>query len=172
MVKCPFCQTTHVANTLFCSECGNYLVESDQRTTDPLGSEEISWRGDPIGPARTAPSIQPGTGPMMLWLKIGDTQREVQVILNRVIHLGRLDPTSNIFPEVDLTPDDGQALGVSRRHASIVRQGAGVVIEDLGSSNGTFVNGKRLDPYLPETLADGDMVQLGKLLISVRLRKQ
>jgi pSer/pThr/pTyr-binding forkhead associated (FHA) protein len=109
---------------------------------------------------------------MILRLKIGDHQREVQVVLNKVIHLGRLDPASNIFPEVDLTGDGVEAQGVSRRHISIFKQGAGVVVEDLGSVNGTFVNGKRLDPYLPETLNDGDILQLGRLLIKVRLRAQ
>jgi pSer/pThr/pTyr-binding forkhead associated (FHA) protein len=109
---------------------------------------------------------------MTLWLRIGDDQREVQVVLNKVIHLGRLDPTANIFPEVDLTPDGAQARGVSRRHAGIFKQRGEVVIEDLGSVNGTFVNGKRLDPYFPETLRDGDLLQLSKLLIKVSLRKQ
>jgi hypothetical protein len=64
------------------------------------------------------------------------------------------------------------ARGVSRRHASIFKQGLGVVVEDLGSVNGTFVNGKRLDPYLPEPLRDGDTLQLGKLLIKVIIRGQ
>jgi pSer/pThr/pTyr-binding forkhead associated (FHA) protein len=92
------------------------------------------------------------------------------VLLNKVIQLGRLDPASNIFPDVDLTPDGVQAQGVSRRHASIFKQRAAVVVEDLGSINGTFVNGKRLDPYLPETLKDGDILQLGRLLIKVNIR--
>jgi pSer/pThr/pTyr-binding forkhead associated (FHA) protein len=173
MIKCPFCHTSHVDNTVFCSECGNYLLEEgDKRATDPFGTDEINLRGYTFGDAGTAQSLQQGTGPMTLRLKIGDNQREVQVVLNRVIHLGRLDPTSNIFPEVDLTPDGVSARGVSRRHVSIFKQGVGVVVEDLGSVNGTFVNGKRLDPYLPEPLQDGDTLQLGKLLIKVILRGQ
>jgi len=44
-----------------------------------------------------------------------------------------------------------------------------VVVEDLGSINGTFINGKRLAPYLPEMLNDGDSLQLGRLLIEVKL---
>ena len=46
MIKCPFCGTTHVANTLFCSECGTYLLEDDRRGTDPLGTDEIGWVGE------------------------------------------------------------------------------------------------------------------------------
>jgi pSer/pThr/pTyr-binding forkhead associated (FHA) protein len=42
-------------------------------------------------------------------------------------------------------------------------------VEDLGSTNGTLLNGERLSPYIPEILKDGDQLQLGKLLIEVCL---
>ena len=44
-----------------------------------------------------------------------------------------------------------------------------VVVEDLGSVNGTFVNGNRLAPHRPEALHTGDQLQLGELLIEVDL---
>jgi pSer/pThr/pTyr-binding forkhead associated (FHA) protein len=59
---------------------------------------------------------------------------------------------------------------MKRRHASIFKQGTGVLVEDMGSINGTFVNDKRLDPYLTEPLKDGDTLQLERLLIKVNLR--
>jgi predicted component of type VI protein secretion system len=52
---------------------------------------------------------------------------------------------------------------VSRRHARLVRHGSGVTIEDLGSSNGTFVNGEPLSA--PHELHDQDRVQLGAVEI-------
>ena len=45
MVKCPFCGATYVANTVFCSGCGNYLLEDSERKTDPLRNGEIGWVG-------------------------------------------------------------------------------------------------------------------------------
>lgn len=48
---------------------------------------------------------------------------------------------------------------VSRQHARITRQGKLVVIEDLGSTNGTFVNGMRLTG--PHVMANGDVIGLG-----------
>lgn len=170
MIKCPFCQSTHVDNTIFCDECGSYLLESHKRDTDLFEIEAINATGNNFNQVEPAESLQSGTGPMTLQLKIGGQQREVLVILNKIVYLGRLDPASNIFPDVDLTPDGVQAQSVSRRHAEIFRQGLEVVVEDLGSVNGTFVNGKRLDPYLPEPLRDGDILQLGKLLIKVSIR--
>ncbi|MFQ5575789.1 MAG: FHA domain-containing protein [Anaerolineae bacterium] len=169
MIKCPFCQTTHVDNTLFCSECGTYLLEDDKRGTDPLGTSEIGWVGDTTEDPNAPASFQ-GTGPLAIRLKIGDRRREVEIPLNKAIHLGRLDPASDVFPEIDLTDDGGPEKGVSRRHARILKREGTVVIEDLGSINGTFINGKRLAPYLPETLSDGDSLQIGRLLIEVELR--
>ncbi|HEX9924001.1 MAG TPA: FHA domain-containing protein, partial [Anaerolineae bacterium] len=111
-----------------------------------------------------------GTGPLSIRLKIGDSGREVEATLAKAIHLGRLDPASDVFPEVDLTSDSGLEKGVSRRHARVLKREGTVVVEDLGSINGTFINGKRLAPYLPEALHHGDQLQLGKLLIEVQLR--
>jgi pSer/pThr/pTyr-binding forkhead associated (FHA) protein len=94
----------------------------------------------------------------------------VEAVLNKAIHMGRLDPASDVFPEVDLTNDNGLEKGVSRRHARILKREGTVIVEDLGSINGTFINGKRLAPYLPEVLHHGDQLQLGKLLIEVEMR--
>lgn len=169
MIKCPFCQTPHVDGTLFCSECGTYLLEDDKRGTDPLATNEIGWVGNTTEDPN-APPVYKGTGPLTIRLKIGDRKREVEVPLNKAIHLGRLDPVSDVFPEIDLTDDGGLEKGVSRRHARILKREGTVVVEDLGSINGTFINGKRLAPYLPENLSDGDSLQIGRLLIDVQLR--
>jgi hypothetical protein len=169
MIKCPFCQTPHVDNTLFCSECGTYLLEDDKRGTDPLGTSEIGWVGDAADDPDAQGRFQ-GTGPLSIRLNIGDRKRELEIPLNKAIHMGRLDPASDVFPEIDLTDDGGLEKGVSRRHARILKREGTVVVEDLGSINGTFINGKRLAPYLPEVLSDGDSLQLGRLLIDVHLR--
>jgi hypothetical protein len=167
MIKCPFCQTTHVTNTIFCSECGTYLLEDGRRGTDPLGTGEIGWVG-PEDESSEHAAIQ-GSGPLGVRLRIGEGGREVEALLNKAIHLGRLDPASDVFPEIDLSEDNGLEKGVSRRHARILKREGTVVVEDLGSINGTFINGKRLAPYLPEALHDGDQLQLGKLLVEVEL---
>jgi pSer/pThr/pTyr-binding forkhead associated (FHA) protein len=48
---------------------------------------------------------------------------------------------------------------VSRRHAQVHRSGSGFVISDLGSTNGTYVNGERL--IADHRLADGDIISIG-----------
>jgi hypothetical protein len=80
-------------------------------------------------------------------------------------HIGRWDADGGIFPDVDLDSDDPEAK-VSRRHARITRRGGQYYIEDLGSTNGTFVNrGRRLLPGDRQGLRDGDEVIVGKTFL-------
>jgi len=55
---------------------------------------------------------------------------------------------------------------VSRRHTAVEPEGAGFVVRDLGSSNGTFLNGRRL--YTPAPLHDGDEVMVGSTRLVFR----
>ncbi|MFF3144799.1 FHA domain-containing protein [Streptomyces sp. NPDC057927] len=55
--------------------------------------------------------------------------------------------------------------GVSRRHASLTRAGNHIVVDDLGSTNGTYVNGRRLHSAL--TLRDGDRLCIGVVELRV-----
>ncbi len=80
----------------------------------------------------------------------GDGAERTLELVSDVV-LGR-DTSADIV----LTDPSGE---VSRRHARIVIRGTEAVLEDLGSKNGTFVNGERLDgPYV---LRAGDKVKLG-----------
>jgi pSer/pThr/pTyr-binding forkhead associated (FHA) protein len=160
MIKCQFCQFLHVDNTIFCNECGNYLLDEDNEETDPL--ETVSWLGETTANDQAGRSLESGTGPLAVRLKIGAC-REIQVPLIRAILIGRVAPSDDIFPEVNI-PDER----ISRRHARILKTGKKIVIEDAGSINGTFINGERLIPYLPETLNDGDRLQLGTLQLEVK----
>ena len=70
-----------------------------------------------------------------------------QFLLNdQEANIGRWDAEGGVFPDVDLDSCDPEAK-VSRRHARISFQNGGYAIEDLGSTNGTFINrGHRLPP--------------------------
>ncbi len=82
--------------------------------------------------------------------------------------LGRKDPVTGIYPDVDLTPLD-QQRSVSRRHAKIHRRSESFfVAEDIGTMNGTFVNGTRIGTGVPVEIEDGDVLRVG--LVDLRLR--
>lgn len=168
MIKCSFCQATHVVNTIFCSECGHYLLDDAKPETDPLETVEMSLEEGTTDEFESD-SLSPGVEPKVIQLKIGNSNRIIELPLNKSIQLGRVDPASDTFPQIDLSAYGETAKGVSRRHARIFKEGPRVIVEDLASVNGTFINGKRLEPYLPETLNDGDRLQLGKVWIEVKI---
>ncbi len=79
--------------------------------------------------------------------------------------IGRWDADNGIFPDVDLDAHDPEAK-VSRRHARIIHQKGRYLVEDLGSTNGTFVNrGRRLIPGNAQLLNDGDEIIVGKTFL-------
>ena len=164
MIKCPVCQAEHPENTLFCDECGSYLQGGNQKETDPLAAAEVTWmeREETI----EVPEEEV-VSPVSLKLSIPDSGRDMELPLTKEVNIGRLDPASASFPDIDLTSDGGLEKGVSRRHAKIIRRGSEVFIEDLGSINGTFLNRKKLTPYLPQALKSGDELQLGRLILRV-----
>lgn len=61
---------------------------------------------------------------------------------------------------------------VSRSHARLLRQSEGVFVEDLNSSNGTFVNGKRLLPEVQTQIFDNDEIRFGAAQFIVHLRRK
>ncbi len=81
--------------------------------------------------------------------------------------VGRWDPDTGSFPEVDLDADDPEAK-ISRKHALIRIADGKITIEDIGSLNGTYVNrGQRLQPGSPVDLKTGDEVIIGKTFLKL-----
>jgi hypothetical protein len=84
-------------------------------------------------------------------------------------NIGRWDADSGIFPDVDLDEDDPEAK-ISRRHARIINHSGQYFIEDLGSTNGTFVNrGRRLLPGKRHMLQSGDEIIVGKTFLKFQI---
>jgi pSer/pThr/pTyr-binding forkhead associated (FHA) protein len=86
--------------------------------------------------------------------------------------IGRFDPSTNLSPSIDLDPHHAKEQGVSRRHAAIGWHQNFLHIVDLGSYNGTCLNGLRLFPFQPRRLRDGDEIQIGQLILCVELEFQ
>jgi predicted component of type VI protein secretion system len=81
--------------------------------------------------------------------------------------MGRRDPVTGTAPDIDLTSYAGYRMGVSRRHAVIRLRNKALDILDLGSSNGTYVNGNKLSAHQPHIIRDGDEISLGKMVLRV-----
>jgi pSer/pThr/pTyr-binding forkhead associated (FHA) protein len=134
--------------------------------TEPLPEEELpASRANPW--ATGAGGAQEEEKTATLRVVIQETGRQVQLPVVSEVYLGRLDAAHGIFPDLDLTADGGLEEGVSRRHAKVHQKGNRFFIEDVGSANGTFLNGQRLTPYLPHPLQNGDEIQLGRLELTI-----
>ncbi len=110
-----------------------------------------------------------GVAHATLMIERGDITGTEFKLVNDESTIGRWDADNGIFPDVDLDAHDSDAK-VSRRHARIVRTNGSYFIEDLGSTNGTYVNrGRRLLPGNPQALSDGDEVIVGKTFLRFQI---
>ncbi len=72
---------------------------------------------------------------------------------------------------LDLAAFGGDKIGVSRRHAYLSSQEGVVFIEDLGSTNGTRINGLRIASEKLYRLRDGDEIEMGSARLIVRVAR-
>lgn len=145
-VFCGFCGQRIVATDMFCAFCGAKQPIAQQGVHAEIYAQ-AAW---------TAKLVIEGTSE--LTAPAFSLQKDDNL-------LGRRDPMSNIFPEVDLSKYDPQTK-ISRRHARIWREGGNFLVEDLGSSNGTVLSRSatesfRLPPKQPQVLSAGDRIRLG-----------
>lgn len=166
---------------MFCEECGEPFIRKEETSVETsqcmaANSSAHAILNDlppndtsPDIADRPAPAWVPGFGtPDQVILHLQDSNRRFEIdMFDAPVILGRADPRIGFEPEVELTPYDALKLGVSRRHAIISWSNNGVTIEDLDSSNGTFLNGHRLSPHFRRLLRDGDLVALGELVMRV-----
>jgi pSer/pThr/pTyr-binding forkhead associated (FHA) protein len=88
------------------------------------------------------------------------TDRQIELPFNlSVIHIGK--PNDRIPPDIDVSGFPNSEV-VSRVHADIRVEGEGYYIEDIGSSNGTYINNLPLLPGNRHRLRPGDRISLGK----------
>jgi FHA domain-containing protein len=167
MIVCTNCQHTNMAGAVFCSECGASLSTADQLTTQNIktGQIEEAVRQMPM-PAAPAPA----TLNNWVTLHLLDTGQVLPLAERNEFTLGRISEGQPIMPDIDLSPYQAYACGVSRLHAVLKREARRVFLMDLGSSNGTYVNGKRLSPNVDHTISNGDVIALGKLKIQILLK--
>ncbi len=148
----------------------NEKPEKPSNETNLLSSEKrFPQRTPPITDRAPTPA---GAAPWRLLLQVGEQdQTKVGLEIKDEVLLGRSDPITSYYPDLDLTPYGARELGVSRRHLVIRQLNGQLFIEDIGSANGTLINGQGVPPNQDIPLKDGDKLKLGELTIIVRFAR-
>ncbi len=173
MISCPNCHNQEPNGALFCAECGARLVVAEMPSTNSIERNQTGMlilQSRPSSPPPVPPVSDSISGAAISLHLI-----ESGVILNLSgqpeFTLGRVADGQPILPDVDLSPYEAYAHGVSRLHAALKLNDQRLFITDLGSSNGTRLNGQKLMPNVDCPLNHGDVVALGKFKIQILIRK-
>lgn len=190
MKRCQACGANNLNESQFCDECGAMLMKNED-----AGNEAVKMSGGFQTQMSDMPVFQSTNITSVGIPNISEVIKEAEKSLekskepkpknvhaNLVIErgnlvgsefplstdeslIGRWDADNGIFPDVDLDRYDPEAK-ISRRHARILHNDGQYAIEDLGSTNGTFVNrGRRLIPGNSQLLKDGDEIIVGKTFL-------
>ena len=186
MINCQTCGTPNLDASQYCDECGARLLDRANESNE-LPQFEVRRADVPVFQSTNVTSV----GIPNIAEVIREAERNSNSDLNlkgKSVHatliiersdsvgtdfqittdeslIGRWDADNGIFPDVDLDKYDPEAK-ISRRHARILHKNGQYSIEDLGSTNGTYVNrGRRLIPGSAQTLKNEDEIIVGKTFL-------
>lgn len=168
MIECPYCGYEKVPDDAqTCPRCSLPLNLERQSATRIL-SDNDEEQGTP----RWGTAGFNSQTDLVLKVQNADVTFVFDADHITELMMGRLDPDTGEAPAIDLNECNAVNMGVSRRHATIIRRDSGTLnLIDQESDNGTFLNGQRLVPHQPRILRDGDEIRLGYLVLFVRFRK-
>ena len=174
MILCPNCHNQEPNGALFCNECGARLVVAEMPTTSHIERNQTGMlilQSRPPGPPPDAPAVSEPAVDAAVSLHLIESGIILHLSGQSEFTLGRVAEGQPILPDVDLSPYEGYSHGVSRLHSALKLNDQRVFITDLGSSNGTRLNGQKLLPNVDYPLSHGDVVALGKFKIQILIRK-
>jgi hypothetical protein len=181
---CPSCGHPNVGGSAFCENCGSQIVQAQPAPAapPPVAPAPVPSYQPPAAPAPApAPVYQPPVyqppvappppamapaGSITGRLVIQASNASLPIPMGKqTVVIGREDPVSGIFPDIDLDPYGAQEEGVGRKHAQLVWANGQVCVEDLESVNGTVLNRQKVLPRQPQPLKEGDELRFGKMVV-------
>jgi CRP-like cAMP-binding protein len=144
------------------------LRETNKQLEHVLASTGVSPDAIREVPAPTGPATSGTLQTEAMAYFIAPTTGNVFPIFKAEALIGRFDSVTGMRPDVDLTNED-QSRNISRRHARLViREGKHFVAEEIGTMNGTFLNGTKLPNGVLTPIKDGDELTLCRLVLNFK----
>lgn len=163
---CPACQFENDASETMCGKCGVSLVAlpppSPSRITVPVPESLLNSVIPAPPPKKTTQRFDDKLAVYV----VGQSKPVLVDVEVTKITFGRSTPGETPM-SIDLTPYDAHLYGVSRNHAIIFRSDNGCFLQDLESTNGTWLNEKKLLPQKLYEVTSGDLIRLGQLGLRV-----
>jgi hypothetical protein len=159
-IKCPNCGKFNPRKEVVCYSCGQLLEQTAQETRALAETNDLSYSEDFFGQDS------------VMMLRVRATDHAFTIRPQKSDHemvIGRSAAGSPVVPDIDLAMDGGEKLGVSRLHLSIRYDNKSHTLSvlDMGSANGSYINGQRLHPHEVRVLRDQDEIRLGKMMMVV-----
>lgn len=172
MINCPNCHHDELSGAYFCSECGTQLTQLDFLQTRFISKSANNLINSSVLPSASVikKTVVSHKDPSIS-LHLVDSGKVIHLSDRKDFSLGRAVEGQSILPDIDLTQYDGFSKGVSRMHSSLRIVNGEVYVSDLGSSNGTRINGQKIMPHIEYSINHGDIITLGKMKIQVLLIK-
>ncbi|MBI5929110.1 MAG: FHA domain-containing protein [Chloroflexi bacterium] len=173
MIICNYCGTGNMEGEYFCDECGNPILMALQATatsnTAAIGTQELKNAASAFDALNTR--IYGGTtslkGISSIVVHVSGATEPLVIRLKAEMTVGRADIQSGHYPDIDLSSYNAVEEGVSRAHATMQYNDNTLTLVDLGSVNGTYLNGQRLIPRQSRIVHDGDEMRFGKLVLRI-----
>ena len=171
MITCKVCGNKEYPGTLFCSECGSQLVFASDLAVDTL-IYPSQVRSLEIDISNTIPKKLLENQSFILYYP--EAEEVINIPDQEEFTIGRFVEGQVITPDVDLNPYEGYDKGISRLHATIRidKEKEKIYVIDLGSANGSSVNGYEIPANSEVPLNHGDVLSLGKFSMRVILPKE
>jgi hypothetical protein len=169
MMFCPQCNAENLTGALVCGKCGFLLGSQIGERTEKVQLGDVLKQTNLIipQPPVTQPTATDNLDFGMMAFYISNSTTPLILPTSTPLLIGRTNHTKNRQPQVDLTGFGGHVFGVSREHAEIQQTLFGYSIKDLGSSNGTTLNGISLNAHLEYPLKSEDQLKVGMITIKV-----